>query len=150
MDLSHTLPRSPRITRHGVAMVARTADKARAAAAGTLGPYTYACRMSRLLFAFLETTAEEFQAATVSTPEDDGIDHFVQDRLRVIGRTATDVERFNQSIHAPPSTDAIIDFLEERQEAVPTRRDIWTYVDLIDAEEGRDVPVRRDTPDWAA
>ncbi|MSQ44279.1 MAG: DUF5069 domain-containing protein [Chloroflexi bacterium] len=35
MDLTKAFPRSPRITVHGVAMVARTADKARADASGT-------------------------------------------------------------------------------------------------------------------
>ncbi|NDE76262.1 MAG: DUF5069 domain-containing protein [Proteobacteria bacterium] len=37
MDLTIAFPRSPRITVNGVAMVARTADKARADASGTLG-----------------------------------------------------------------------------------------------------------------
>ena len=150
MDLAYTLPRSPRLTFHGVAMVARTADKARAAAEGTLGTYTYACRMSRLLFAFLETTADAFQAATVATSDDVGIERFVFDRLQALRRTASEVEAFNRSIYSPPTTDAIHDFLEERREAVPSRPDIWTYVDLIDAEEGREVPLRHDTPEWAA
>jgi hypothetical protein len=70
--------------------------------------------------------------------------------MRALGRMASDVQSFDRSIHAPPSTDAIDDFLEERYEAVPTRRDLWTYGDLIDTEDGCDVPVRRDTPDWAA
>ncbi|MBU6288107.1 MAG: DUF5069 domain-containing protein [Chloroflexi bacterium] len=150
MNLSHTLPRSPRESICGVAMVARTADKARADAAGTLGAYTYACRMSRMLFAFIETDADTFREATTATPDDAGVRTFVDERLRALHRTDEDIAIFNQSIAAPPTPEAVADFLDERHDAVPDRRDIWTYVDLIDAEEGRAVPVRTDTPTWAA
>lgn len=131
-------------------MVARTADKARADAAGTLGQYRYTCRMSRLLFAFLETDPDAFRVAATSTPDDSGIEAFVSTRLRHLRRTPAEVDAFNRSIEAPPAPDAIPDFLEERHEVLPTRRDIWTHVDLIDAEEGRAVPIRTDTPAWAA
>jgi hypothetical protein len=131
-------------------MVARTADKARADAAGTLGEYTYACRMSRMLFAFLETDAGAFQAATTATPDDTGVEAFVAARLQTLRRTAAEIDAFNRAIHAPPTPEAVADFLDERREVLPNRRDIWTYVDLIDAEEGREVPFRHDTPAWAA
>ena len=149
MDLRHTLPRSPRTAIAEVVMVARTADKARADAAGTLGEYTYACRMSRMLFAFLETDADSFKASTISTPDDAGVTAFVNSRLQDLRRTAEDIDAFNRAIHAPPTAEAIADFLEERHDVIPHRRDIWTYVDLIDAEEGRAVPIRVDTPAWA-
>jgi hypothetical protein len=131
-------------------MVARTADKARADAAGTLGAYTYACRMSRMLFAFLDTDADAFREATIASPDDAGVQAFVEARLRVLHRTAEEIDAFNGSIYAPPTTEAIADFLEERHDALPDRHDIWTYVDLIDAEEGRVVPIRTDTPAWAS
>ena len=43
MNLALAQPRSPRATIGGLAMAARTADKARAASAGTLGNFKYDC-----------------------------------------------------------------------------------------------------------
>jgi hypothetical protein len=149
MNRLYTLPRSPYSTIYGVSMVARTADKARADAPGALGEYQNACRMSRLLFAFLKTDPDTFRVAATSTPDDSGTEAFVATRLRDLRRTPAEVDAFNRSIEAPPAPDAIPDFLEERHEALPNRRDIWTHVDLIDAEEGRAVPNRSDTPAWA-
>jgi hypothetical protein len=45
MDLRTQFPRSPRERVAGVAMFARTIDKARAQLAGTLGEFIYDCPM---------------------------------------------------------------------------------------------------------
>ena len=142
MDLTTACPRSPRITVNGVAMVARTADKARADASGTLGAYTYACRMSRALFAFLGSDASNFKSATLTSPDDAGVGRHVAECLATLKRTPHDVDAFNAHLLGVPDPENLAGFLEERAEVAPDRPDIATHADLIDFEEGLDIPIR--------
>ena len=59
MNLALVQPRSPRATIGGLAMAARTAEKARAASAGTLGNFKYDCSMDNKLFGFAGIDASE-------------------------------------------------------------------------------------------
>ena len=125
MDLTTVFPRSPRITVNGVAMVARTADKARADASGTLGAYTYACRMSRALFAFLGSDASNFKSATITSPDDAGVGRHVAECLASLKRTPHDVDAFNAHLLGVPDPENLAGFLEERAEVAPDRPDHW-------------------------
>ena len=70
MNLALAQPRSPRATIGGLAMAARTADKARGASAGTLGNFKYDCSMDNKLFAFAGIDASEYLAAVTSSADD--------------------------------------------------------------------------------
>lgn len=72
MNLALAQPRSRRATIAGLAMAARTADKARAAVAGTLGNFKYDCSMDNKLFAFAGIDASEYLAAVTSSADDSG------------------------------------------------------------------------------
>ena len=151
MDLTTTHTRSPRAEIAGLAMAARAADKARASAAGTLGEYNYDCPMDNKLFAFVGTTAAEFLAGVTSTADDGGAETLLAAKLASISGDA--VAEYNAALvgHAPhDGTDGVKYYLGARARNGRGRTDIFTWTDLIDVEEGRDVPHRDDTPSWAS
>jgi len=59
-DLSQHPPRSPRVRLGGFVHLPRFLDKARAAAAGTLGEYIFPCPMDKRMLAFLGLEADAF------------------------------------------------------------------------------------------
>ena len=150
MDLTTSYPRSPRATIAGLAMAARAADKARAHAAGTIGEYNYDCPMDNKLFAFVGTDAAEFLAAVTSTTDDSGAEHLLA--AKVSGKSADEIAAYNHALveHQPhEGTDGVKWYLAGRERNGHGRTDIFTWTDLIDVEEGRDVAHRTDTPEWA-
>lgn len=120
----------------------RTADKARADASGTLGAYTFACRISRALFAFVGSDASAFKSATLTSPDDAGVGGHIAECLASPKRTPQEIDAFNAHLLGVPDPENLAGFLEERAEVAPDRPDIATHVGLIDSEEGRDIPIR--------
>ena len=150
MDLTKSFPRSPKATIAGVTMAARAADKGRASAAGTLGEYNYDCPMDRMLFAFLGTDGVEYLAAVSSSSDDSGVAKLIEAQLA--SKSHKEIDDYNHHLlgHAPKAgTDGVGYFLSVLQRVGHGRTDIFTWPDLIDVEEGREVPHRSDTPDWA-
>lgn len=143
MDLTKSFPRSPRETVHGLAMAARTIDKARADAAGTAGEYSYNCPIDNALFGFLGTNADEFKTAVLGAADDAGAMALMQQKLA--GKSPSEIEAYNAGLlgHSPqPGTEVMQYFVQARQVAAPDRTDVTTWTDLIDLEEGREVPQR--------
>lgn len=150
MDLTKSFPRSPKATIAGVTMAARAADKGRASLAGTLGEYNYDCPMDRMLFAFLGTDGVEYLAAVSSSSDDSGVAKLIEAKLA--SKSHKEIDDYNHHLlgHAPKAgTDGVGYFLSGRERVGHGRTDIFTWPDLIDVEEGREVPHRSDTPDWA-
>jgi hypothetical protein len=98
--------------------------------------------MSRALFAFLGTDASQFKSATLTSPDDAGVGRHVAECLASLKRTPHDIAAFNDHLLGIPDPENLAGFLEERAEVAPDRPDIATHADLIDFEEGRDVPIR--------
>src|SRR4029077_910288 len=73
MDLTKSFPRSPRERLAGISMLARTVDKARAKAAGTLGQYLFDCSMDRRLFEAMRTDGNEFLEVVAGAEDDAAI-----------------------------------------------------------------------------
>ena len=96
MDLTTSQPRAARLTIAGLAMAARTADKARASAAGTLGAFAYECPMYSKLFAFVGTSADGYLEAVTSAVDDSGAEALLA-RL-VTGKSTDEVAEFNSMI----------------------------------------------------
>lgn len=143
MDLTKQFPRSPRETIHGVAMAARTTDKARADAAGTVGEYHYNCGMDQQVFALLGTDPAAFQAAATADTTDEAVSRLIERHLA--GKSPAAVEAHNSGLlnSAPaPGSEGAQWFEQSREAAAPGRTDITTWADLLDVEEGREVPRR--------
>jgi len=143
MDLTKNHPRSVKHPLAGVIQAARTCDKARAFNAGALGEYHYNCPMDQALFRFLGTEHAEFarKAAELGEAEFEG---WLRDAF-LSKKSAAEIERWNREwlAHAPDKgSEAESYFLDLRDRIAPGRSDITTWADLLDAEEGRDVPRR--------
>ena len=150
MDLTKSFPRSPKATIAGITMAARTADKGRASVAGTLGEYHYDCSMDRMLFGFLGTDGVEFLGVVSSSSDDSGVTKLIEAKLA--SKSHKEIDDYNHHLlgHAPEAgTDGAGYYTSIRGKVGHGRTDIFTWPDLIDVEEGRDVPHRSDTPDWA-
>ena len=141
MDLTKGPPRSPRATLGGITFLPRTIDKMRANLAGTLGEYKAKIGYSERLFAFLDVTADEFEAVVAANADDAGV--LAALMARAPRRTA-EIEAFNEQARSYPQDEAGRQrhqmLLEEAGYA--HRTDITTMFDRLDLDDGRDVPPR--------
>jgi len=141
VDLSKTYPRSPRAKLAGLVMLARTTDKARASNAGTPGEYHFGCGMDRHVLGFLGSEPAEFAKAVAQLGTEDRIASWAQARLS--GKSAADIDRFNADFAQDgptPGSDSEEFHHGERERL--GRPDITTWFDLLDLDEGREVPRR--------
>jgi Domain of unknown function (DUF5069) len=121
----------------GVAMLARTIDKARAQLAGTLGEYIYDCPMDRRLFATIGVSGGDFLAAVERSSGDDGVVAWLRERGPLPYGDA--LAAHNEAIDGwrPQSDGSRARFAKTLAAVAPGRDDIVTWTDLIDVEEGR-------------
>jgi len=122
-------------------MVARTADKAKAKAHGTIGEYHYNCPMDAAVFSFLGIDHEKFLAVVTDAKDDRAIDAFVFEHAAK--KNAKEIAEWNANFlkMAPASgSDGEKYFLELRSQIAPDRSDITAWADLLDIDEQRDVP----------
>ena len=143
MDLRTNHPRSVHERFLGVAMLARTIDKARAKAAGTLGDYDYPCPMDKAVLSFLELDPDVLLDLATTFPDDVEL---AQHLRPIIDRKAqAEIELWSAGFidYIPkPGSDSAHRLLELRKRLAPERDDIVTWADVIDLEEGRTVPIR--------
>ena len=141
MDLTQGPPRSPRDELGGITFLPRTIDKMRANLAGTLGEYKAKVGYSERLFAFLDVTADEFEAVVAANADDAGVLAALMERAP---RSAAEIEAFNEQARSYPQDEASRQrhqmLLEEA--GYGHRTDITSMFDRLDLDDGRDVPVR--------
>src|SRR5579864_8231260 len=94
MDLSKTTPRSVREKSLGLVQLARTTDKAKALAHGTIGEYEYPSAMDKGLFEFLGMNDVDFLQFVKVAKNDAEIEAHV--RGFVEKKSANEVSSFNQ------------------------------------------------------
>lgn len=144
LDLSHLFPRSPKETLGGYAHLARMIDKARAKGAGTLGEYIYPCPLDQALLEFLGVDAEAL--LKVATEQDDqGVVEWVGRNAKI--HTPEQIDAWNRAFltREPQNEESRQRFLKTRERVAPNRTDVTSWIDLLDLEEGRDVPQRTGT-----
>ena len=141
MDLTKAVPRSVKdLSLGGIVMLARTTDKARASAAGTAGEYHYNCGMDQKVLAFVGVDHEEF--AKLASANDDAKLLAVL-RERFLKKTPAEIASFNADylkLSPDKGSDSEKYFLDLRTKLAPDRTDIATWPDLLDLDEGREVP----------
>jgi hypothetical protein len=140
-DLTKAYPRSPKERLGGYSHLARMADKARAKAAGTLGEYIYPCPLDETLLEFLGITPDAFYEA-VRERDDSGILKWLRENAQ--SRKPEETENWNRTFlnRKPGSQESLKRFLKIRNRISPHRTDITTWPDLLDLEEGREIPPR--------
>ena len=141
LDLSHLFPRSPKEKLGGYAHLARMIDKARAKGAGTLGEYIYPCPLDQVLLEFLGVDADAF--LKVATERDDlGIVEWLGRNAKI--HTPEQIDAWNKVFltRTPQNEESRQRFLKTRERVAPNRTDVTSWIDLLDLEEGREVPQR--------
>ena len=141
MDLTKTMPRSPGEMMLGIVQLARTTDKAKALANGTIGEYKYDSPMDQGLFEYLNMDPKAFLTAVKDAKNDSEIEAYA--KTFVARKDPRSIEAFNKKfISAIPTGESLKHFEELRSKVAPSRNDIVSWSDLLDLEEGRTVPDR--------
>jgi len=142
MDLRRSFPRSVREALGGYVHLARMIDKAKAVLAGTQGEYIYPCPIDQRLLQFAGLTAEAFLDAVRGRSDDAITDWFANTAKRHRDRER---EEWNRGmLELQPDTEEKWDYFKKKRDALdPARGDITTWVDLLDLEEKREVPIRQ-------
>jgi hypothetical protein len=97
-NLSKEPPRSPRIRIGGYALLARMADKGRAALNGTAGEYHFNCPLDQMLFSFKGVTAEQVKPVLASGASDEEIAKWFD--THGTPKTADEIKAWSQSVEA--------------------------------------------------
>jgi len=139
MDLSHKFPRSPRDKMSGLVHLPRMIDKALASKLNTLGEYIFPCPLDKIILDFLKIDAEEW-VRLVHSQNEEQLALWVEKKCG--SGPADDRESINRKIleRQPDSEDRWQRFYELRDQIDSSRKDVVTWVGLIDLEEGRLMP----------
>src|SRR4029077_3796431 len=140
MDLTKSVPRSVKsLSIAGIVMVARTTDKARAHAAGTVGEYHYNCGMDQKVLAFVGVDHVEFEKLAAAN-DDVKLTSIL--RSRFLNKSAAEIAAYNADylkLSPEPGSDSEKYFVDLRRTVAPDRTDVTTWPDLLDLDEGREV-----------
>ena len=141
MNLTTTVPRSPKDKLAGLVSLKRVIDKAKAHNDDTLGEYDYDCPHDKPLFEFLGTNGDEFARKVKELQGDEAIAAWVQSRF-LPEKSAAEIEAFNEARmhwHPEPGSHSEHFFNELRAKVAGDRPEIRTWFDLLDLDEGRPV-----------
>jgi hypothetical protein len=137
-DLRKETPRSPHIKLGKFVHLARMIDKARAKETGVLGEYIYPCPLDQNLLEFLNIDDKKF--LDITREQDD---NYILTWLRKNGRghTSEEIKRWNHDFldRKPLDEDEMKRFNKIRKRIAPDRKDITTWINLLDLDEGRTI-----------
>lgn len=137
-DLTRTPPRSPRVRLGGFVHLPRLIDKAKAAAAGTLGVYTYGAE-SLLDQQFFDLTGISPEAFLEKASDDSG-DWAILEWVRANSRQllqAFQIQAWSHWLETLPglSPEARAWFAEYSQSLEPVRPDVSTLFEYLDLDD---------------
>ena len=143
LDLTKNYPRSPKARLGRYVHLARMIDKARAKAGGSVGEYIYPCPLDESLLEFLGITGDALYEVAKELDDQEILDWLKQNAK---DRSPEETEEWNQTFlnRKPRSEESMRHFIESRSRFASHRIDITTWPDLLDLEEGREVPPRKD------
>jgi len=143
VDLTTGYPRSVSEKVLGIVQLGRAIDKGKALAHGNIGDYHYNCPMDKAVFEFLGIDQEQLLEVIRSAKGDSEIEAYVAPFISK--KSADEIETWNREwLARRPQGESLDFFIEMRDAIAPDRKDISTWADLLDFEEGRTVP-QRDT-----
>ena len=138
-------PRSVHEKYLGIVQLARTLDKAKMVASGTIGDYDYNCPMDQALFAEFGIDSKKFAAVVADVVKDSSHGPAIEAYVKplVQKKSPLDIERFNRdTLGRTPTGESLTAFDRLRAKIAPDRTDVTTWPDLLDLDEGRPVPKR--------
>jgi hypothetical protein len=142
MNLTIEKPRSPKDKLVGLLSLKRVIDKAKAYNEGQLGEYDYDCPHDKPVFEFLGTNGEEFARKVKELGTDDAIAAWVQSQF-LSKKSPGEIEKYNAERlrwHPEPGSPGAQYFEKLREQVAPGRKDVVTWFDVLDLDEGRPVP----------
>ncbi|GJL49388.1 DUF5069 domain-containing protein [Candidatus Nitrospira salsa] len=139
MDLRTQYPRSLKERLGPYVHLPRIIDKCRAKCAGTLGEYIYPCPLDARFLDFTGISGDDLLAAVEMRTDDEIVQWISQ---HATPRTAQEIQDWNVMMlnRGPDSEEKWVFFREVRDSLDPGRQDINAWADLLDLEEGRNVP----------
>lgn len=97
-NLAKQAQHSPRERVGGFVIAARTIDKCRANAAGTLGEYHYDCPLDNVLFSFKGITGAQFTSAVASAKNNEDVGTWLQTNGTT--KTADEIKAWSDGVEA--------------------------------------------------
>jgi len=144
MDLTKEFPRSVHEKMHGIVQLARATDKAKATAHGNAGEYNYDCPMDKAVFGFLGIDQAKYLDVVKNAQSDQEILDYSAPFVHK--KTDAEIEAWNkQYLASEPTGGSLEYFTKMRGEIAPDRTDVTTWPDLLDLDEKRTVPIRKQT-----
>lgn len=135
-DLTQHPPRSPRTRLGGYVHLPRLLDKARAAAAGKLGEYVYACPLDKRFFGFTGIDPDGFLAAVKEGLGDTAMLAWVNEHTNPV-RAPWEIEAWSRWVEAlgPGDADRHAGFAEDIRELAGGRGDIRSNFDRLELDD---------------
>jgi hypothetical protein len=135
-DLTKQPPRSPRVRLGGYVILPRMLDKGRAAVAGTLGDFKYACPLDQRFLDFVGIDAESLKKQLAAGKSDgeilEWIDANAENKPSVGEILAWSMA---QEQRGPTDVESRDYFNELHKNIAPKREDISTWFDLLDLDD---------------
>jgi hypothetical protein len=145
MESPNMYPRSVREKYLGVVQLARTIDKAKMLATGTIGEYKYDCPMDQALFTKFGIDGKRLAHLVSEVAKNPARNADMDAYLNsLVGKKShLEIENFNREVLTnKPVGDSLKHFEQLRAQIAPSRADVTSWPDLLDLEEGRQVPER--------
>jgi len=145
MNSTTTFPRSVHEKYLGIVQLARTIDKAKMVANGTIGEYQYECPMDQALFTEFGIDGKKLSSVVADVVKNashgPAIEAYVKPLVQK--KTQIELERFNRdTLSRKPTGESLTHFQALRTKIAPDRTDVTSWPDLLDLDEGRSVPKR--------
>ncbi len=141
MDLTKTPPRSVHDKWQGIVQLGRTIDKAKATAHGNIGEYHYNCPMDQAIFGFLGLDHEALLDTVTKAKSDADIESYTKPFIDK--KSPQEIDAWNTAyVRTAPTGESLTYMTEMRKQLAPDRDDVTTWADVLDLDEGRNVPVR--------
>ncbi|MCH6256004.1 DUF5069 domain-containing protein [Puniceicoccaceae bacterium K14] len=139
LDLTTSVPASPRQTLAGYVVAKRALDKCRAVLAGTNGEYHFDCPLDNFFFGFAEITGDDFKAFVSTGASDEEVEKWIQENSKK--HSNREIVAWNNKMRAIRPCDMPIELQEFLEgyipEAIPEGKIVYVWFDVYDIEEGR-------------
>jgi Domain of unknown function (DUF5069) len=135
-DLTQRPPRSPRVRLGGYVILPRMLDKGRAAIAGKVGEYKYACPLDQRFLEFAGIDPEALKKELSAGKGDTAILEWIRKQARN-KRTEAEVAAWSQwqEQRVPVDAESREFFHAMHKQVAPERDDIGTWFDLLDVDD---------------
>jgi len=136
IDLTKRPPRSPRVRLGGYVILPRMLDKGRAAVAGTLGEFKYACPLDQRFLEFVGVDPEALKKQLAAGKTDGEVLEWIEAHAKR-KPSAGEVLAWSmaQEQRGPADVESRDYFNELHKGIAPKREDITTWFDLLDVDD---------------